>query len=151
MTREGCPCGGYRMSASDLNDIGASWYHGSPQRLTTLRAGSSISQHRNVASAFSHRPTLVSQGSDGMVKHDGILPGYLYRVAEKIGPDDLSPHPHPVNVGHWEWLTRRPLRVELLEVTAATAADRLIDAEIAALRRKQAAAGAETFADAPID
>ena len=34
------------------------WYHGSQQELTKLRVGSSITQNRNVAKAFSHRPSL---------------------------------------------------------------------------------------------
>ena len=94
------------------------WYHGSQQPLTTLRAGSSITHHIAVARAFSHRPSLVSQAGDGTVKHDGTTPGYLHVVAEEIRPEDIYPHPHPVNAARWEWLTRRAVRVQLLERTA---------------------------------
>jgi hypothetical protein len=98
-----------------------------------------------VARAFSHRPSLVSQLENGTVKHDGTTPGYLYAVAEEVRPADVYPHPHPVNVGRWEWLTARELRVELIEQTQVRVDERLTDDEIAELRRKQAAAGALSF------
>ena len=61
------------------------WYHGSQQRLARLRAGSSVTQKRDVAKAFSHRPSLVSmsqseEGEEWRVRHDGATPGYLYVV-----------------------------------------------------------------------
>ena len=68
-------------------DYRCTWYHGSQQRLTLLRAGSSITQNRDVAKAFSHRPSKVamSYGGDGepgihdwKVRHDGVMPGFLY-------------------------------------------------------------------------
>jgi len=121
------------------------WYHGSQQPLTTLCAGSSITHHIAVARAFSHRPSLVSQAGDGTVKHDGTTPGYLYVVAEEIRPEDIYPHPHPVNAARWEWLTRRAVRVQVLERTAVRADEQLTDADIADLRRKQAAAGTASF------
>ena len=34
------------------------WYHGSQQELTLLRVGSSITQDREIARIFSHRPTI---------------------------------------------------------------------------------------------
>ena len=74
-------------------DYTLTWYHGSQQKLTTLRVGSSITQDRNVAKAFSHRPSLLTQSEGGTVKHDGATPGYLYTVADKIGPNDVRPHP----------------------------------------------------------
>ena len=78
-------------------DYTLTWYHDSQQKLTTLRVGSSITQDRNVAKAFSHRPSLLTMSDDGTVKHDGVTPGYLYTVVDEIGPDDVYPHPHPVN------------------------------------------------------
>ena len=79
-------------------DYTLTWYHGSQQKLTTLRVGSSITQNRNMAKAFSHRPSLLTQSEGGTVKHDGVTSGYLYTVAGEISPDDVYPHPHPVNV-----------------------------------------------------
>jgi hypothetical protein len=36
------------------------WYHGSPLELTTLHEGSTITQKRELARIFSHKPTRVS-------------------------------------------------------------------------------------------
>ena len=108
-------------------DYTLTWYHGSQQELTTLRVGSSITQNRNVAKAFSHRPALLTQSEGGTVKHDGATPGYLYTVADEIGPDDVRPHPHPVNATRWEWLTNRELKLELIKQTIVTDKERLTD------------------------
>ena len=122
------------------------WYHGSQQALTVLRAGSSISQERDIARIFSHRPTLVSIADDGTRKHNGTANGYLYLIVEEIKAEDVEPHPHPVNLSKWEWLTKRALALRLLEQTTVRAEEYLTEAEIAELRRKQAAMGEETFA-----
>ena len=128
-------------------DYTLTWYHGSQQELTTLRVGSSITQNRNVAKAFSHRPSLLTQSEGGTVKHDGVTPGYLYIVADKIGPEDVRPHPHPVNVTRWEWLTNRELKLELVEQTIVTDEERLTDQEIAEMKQKQKERGEQTFAE----
>ena len=128
-------------------DYTLTWYHGSQQKLTTLRAGSSITQNRNVAKAFSHRPSLLTQSGGGTVKHDGVTPGYLYTVIDQIGPNDVRPHPHPVNVTRWEWLTNRELKLELTEQTVVTDEERLTDQEIAAIKRKQEERDEQTFAE----
>ena len=128
------------------------WYHGSQRRLTRLRAGSSITQNRDVAKAFSHRPSLMtmSQPRDGeewSVRHDGSMPGYLYVVAEEIGTGDHRPHPHPVNVSKWEWLTNRELAVELVEETLVQDRERLTADQVAEMRRKQKETGELSFAE----
>ena len=128
-------------------DYTLTWYHGSQQKLTTLRVGSSITQNRNVAKAFSHRPSLLTQSEGGTVKHDGVTPGYLYTVTDEIGPNDVRPHPHPVNVTRWEWLTNRELTLQLVEQTVVTDEERLTDQEIAEMKRKQQARGEQTFAE----
>ena len=127
-------------------DFSRTWYHGSQQELTRLRSGSSLTQSRDVAKAFSHRPSLLSM-SDESLKHDGVTPGYLYSVAEEVAPDDVHPYPHPVNAERWEWLSSRELKVELIERTEVTAEESLTAAEIAELRRKQEERGEESFAD----
>ncbi len=68
-------------------DYNLTWYHGSQQKLTKLRVGSSVTQNKNVAKAFSHRPFLLSLSDQGTVKHNGVTPGYLYTVADEIGPE----------------------------------------------------------------
>ena len=135
-------------------DYSLTWYHGSQQKLTKLRIGSSITQYRNVAKAFSHGPSLVSMSDGGeslsdklRLKHNGFTSGYLYVVSDEIGPDDVYPHPHPVNVGRWEWLTNRELNLELIEQTIVTDSERLTDEDIAEIRRKQKERGEESFAE----
>ena len=128
-------------------DYRGPWYHGSPQPLTVLRTGSSITRNGDLARAFSHRPSLLSLSDDGTVKHDGTAAGYLYLVAEEVSPEDVSLHPHPANAARWEWLTQRELRVLLVKETQVRERDRLSDEEIAALRRKQQEHGGESFAE----
>lgn len=123
------------------------WYHGSQQRLTMLRAGSSITQQIDLARAFSHRPSLVSQSGHGRIKHDGATPGSLYVVATVVQPEDVYPHPHPVNVSRWEWLTRWDFPVRLVDWAEVRREDRLTAEEIAELRRRQQLAGVASFAE----
>ena len=66
-------------------DYSGTWYHGSQQELARLRSGSSITQSRDVAKAFSHRPSILSMSGESL-KHDGATPGYLHVVAEAIAP-----------------------------------------------------------------
>ena len=126
-------------------DAGHPWFHGSQQRLVSLCAGSSITQQIAIARAFSHRPTVVSLFNDGRVKHDGSLPGYLYVVDAAITPDDVYPHPHPINASKWEWLTRHDLRLQLIAETYVCAHERLTLEELLELRQKQAVAGQLSF------
>lgn len=133
-------------------DLSRTWYHGSQQALTELRVGGSITQIRDLAKAFSHRPSLVSisdrdesLSDDCRVKHDGVTPGFLHTVSEEIGPEDIYPHPHPANADGWEWLTRRELKLEFIEVTIVSDQERLTDDDIAEIRRKQRERGKETF------
>ena len=128
-------------------DYALTWYHGSQQELTKLRVGSSITQNRNVAKAFSHRPSLLTQSDGGTVKHDGAIPGYLYTVVDEIGPDDVYPHPHPVNATRWEWLINRELKLKLIEQTVVTDEERLTDQEIAEITQKQEERGEQSFVE----
>lgn len=123
----------------------SAWFHGSQQPLTTLQVGSSITHDRDVARIFSHRPSLVSHAGPRGLKHNGTTSGYLYRVVEAVSAEDVYPHPHPVNRDRWEWLTRRELRVEQLEVTQVRAAERLSEDELAALRELQRTMGTDSF------
>lgn len=90
------------------------WYHGSPLELTTLLAGSTITQRRDLAWVFSHKPTIVSFEDDGRIKHNGTLPGYLYIIDEEIAPEDVEAHPRTTMGPDDEWLTYRELRLRLL-------------------------------------
>ena len=121
-------------------DVNQPWYHGSPARLSSLRAGSTITQDRDLARIFSHKPEFVVQDEDKqgnrILKHSGKMPGYLYRIIEPIGPDAVYPHPHTAMQPGQEWLTTREVRVELIGSTEVVADERLAAAEVVELRRK---------------
>ena len=88
------------------------WYHGSPERFTLLRAGSTITQWRALAEAFSHKPQALSYEDDGSIWQNGTLPGYLYVIDEPVVPGrDVAPHPRTAMDANVEFLTKRPLRV----------------------------------------
>jgi len=115
-------------------DYSRPWYHGSPFKLKTLRKGSTITQDRDLARVFSHKPTLVSISESG-IKHDGKKPGFLYQISENIKANDVYPHPHSSMQEGKEWLTTRELRVKLLGVTKIIEKERLTEEEIAKLRK----------------
>jgi ribosomal protein S18 acetylase RimI-like enzyme len=99
------------------------WYHGSPNWLTTLASGSTITQIRRLAEVFSHKPTIVSISDDGLIVHNGKCPGLLYVVDEDINSDDVYSHPHTTMEPGWEWLTRRELLLRLLGPATVTPGD----------------------------
>lgn len=121
------------------------WYHGSQQELTTLRTGSSITQDRDIARIFSHRPGISTVEDDGTHKHNGTAPGYLHIIDEPITADDVEPHPHPINTSKWEWLTKRAIKVRLIEQPALREDELLTDEDLAALRARQQRVGQDTF------
>ncbi len=121
-------------------DFQQPWYHGSPMLLTVLAIGSTITQDRELARVFSHKPTLVSQDIDDtgqrMIKHTGSVNGYLHRIVEVIGPDDIYPHPYSTMGTGQEWLTARELQVEMIEPTILRIGEHLSDSEIARLKTR---------------
>lgn len=116
------------------------WYHGSPLQLTVLLPGSTITQDRDLARIFSHKPTIVSQDVNDQgartIKHTGQRPGFLYRIAEPIMPTDVIPHPHTTMGPGQEWLINRALQVELIQATQIIADERLSNEELATLQAK---------------
>jgi hypothetical protein len=117
-------------------DYSKPWYHGSPFTINTIRKGSTITQDRDLARVFSHKPTLVSISDDGAIEHDGKEPGFLYRVAEEVKPSDVRPHPRSSMEPGKEWLTNRELRVALVAPTEVIDRERLTEADIADVRRR---------------
>ncbi|MCC6445668.1 MAG: DUF4111 domain-containing protein [Armatimonadetes bacterium] len=106
------------------------WYHGSPLKLHTLRAGSTITQKALLARVFSHKPSLVSLSeNDKSVRHTGTLPGLLYRIAKEIAPGDVYPHPRTSMTFGEEWLTLRDLSLECIGPTEVNPEERLTEAE----------------------
>jgi hypothetical protein len=122
-------------------DTDRTWYHGSPLKLTTLHEGSTVTQKRELARIFSHKPTLVSVSDTGQIKHNGTMPGYLYAVADEIQPKDVVPHPRTTMASGDEWLTTRELCLRLLCSTEPAPEEQLTDEEWAALQRRLAEQG----------
>lgn len=96
-------------------DPAGPWYHGSPLALRELRPGSTVTQWRALAEAFSHKPAALGYedyGDDSGIVHTGREPGFLYLIDEPvaIGPD-IYPHPRTTMDQNAEFLTRRPLRL----------------------------------------
>lgn len=116
-------------------DYSKTWYHGSPYKLTTIRATSTITQDKHLATVFSHKPTLVSISEDGKIKHNGTMPGFLYYISESIQAEDVAPHPHSVMEYGQEWLTNRELSVTLIGPTQIVEDERLTEKELAMLKR----------------
>ncbi|MBQ2668391.1 MAG: hypothetical protein IJF56_07185 [Clostridia bacterium] len=99
----------------EINPAGT-WYHGSNRIFDTLRTGSTITQWRALAEAFSHRPTALGYEDDGTITHNGTEPGFLYVIDETITVGvDIHPHPHTTMDENAEFLTDRPLKVKLMK------------------------------------
>lgn len=91
------------------------WYHGSPLKLETLRQGSTVTQWRELAEAFSHKPQLLCIDDGGNILHSGTQPGYLYVIDEEIQIGvDVFQHPRSSMEKGLEFLTARPLRLRYL-------------------------------------
>ena len=91
------------------------WYHGSNVRFNELRTGSTITQWRALAEAFSHQPGMLSYNDFGEITHNGTEKGYLYVIDEPVTVNvDCYQHPRTVMDANAEFLTKRPLRVRLI-------------------------------------
>jgi hypothetical protein len=128
------------------------WYHGSPQQLTILQAGSTITPNRHLAEVFSHKPSLVSVSDAGFIQHNGTQPGYLYVVEATLTEDDVYMHPRSTMQVGWEWLTKRDLPLRLLGPVSFTPGELLSDAEVSELiARARQAQAAQDEPPAPDD
>lgn len=115
-------------------DYAAPWYHGSPEKLTVLRKGSWVTQFKELAKAFSHKPSRISSRDDfGTVSHDGQCRGFLYEVAEAVSPSDVS---YLGNTAQTHWRTERDLPVRLVAELPVDDPPQLTSAEVAALREQ---------------
>ncbi len=117
------------------------WYHGSPFELRTIRKGSTITQQRELARVFSHKPPMVCIEDDGRIKHNGTQSGYLYVIAEEVRSGDVDPHPRTTMRPGDEWLTTRELRVRFLGSTVPRPDELLTEADIAELRNRSSELG----------
>lgn len=113
------------------------WYHGSPDQIDILQPGSTITQNRRLAEVFSHKPTIVSAEDDGRIRHNGTLPGLLYRIAENVRPEDVTPHPRTTMQEGEEWLTLRELSLTLLGPTPIFPENVLTSEDIEKLQQQE--------------
>ena len=103
------------------------WFHGSPLRLSKLRAGSCVTPYKEIARAFSHKPSLLSISDDcSEVKHDGDKPGFLYVVAETTGPADIT---LLEGTRRTHWQTNRDLRIRLIQSVPVSDPKRITEQE----------------------
>ena len=95
-------------------DMNNPWYHGSPEVIEVLREGSTITQWKELAIAFSKKPKLLSYSKIfGRIFHTGIRKGYLYVVDEPLEMDiDIYQHPTTTMDQGVEFLTKRPLKLK---------------------------------------
>lgn len=92
------------------------WYHGSNRLFDVLREGSTITQWKELAKAFSHKPRLLGYDDDGKIFHTGTEKGYLYLIDEPITIGiDAYAHPRTTMDKNVEFLTSRPLKVRRIE------------------------------------
>ena len=93
-----------------------SWYHGSNKVFDVLKEGSTITQWRQLAEAFSHKPTILAIDDDNTIFHNGKEYGYLYIIDEPIEIDkDIYAHPNTTMDKGLEFLTKRKLNVKMVE------------------------------------
>lgn len=97
-------------------DPNGTWYHGSHLILSEIKKGSTITQWRALAEAFSHKPTILSYDDNGVIFHNGVQKGYLYMIDEdvEIGTD-IYQHPRTTMDENAEFLTKRSLAVRLIK------------------------------------
>jgi hypothetical protein len=114
------------------------WYHGSPFKLTVLREGSTITQDKDLARVFSHKPTIVCRNENGSIRHNGENPGFLYCITEALSPDDVYPHPNSSMKEGKEWLTKRELRLSLICRTNTLEGEKLTQDQVVELRKQMA-------------
>lgn len=96
-------------------DPNKAWYHGSNLIFSELKEGSTITQWRALAEAFSHKPTILCY-DNGVISHNGVQKGYLYVIDENVEiGTDVYQHPQTTIDENMEFLTKRPLAVRLIE------------------------------------
>ncbi len=99
------------------------WYHGSNVFFAELKAGSTITQWRELAEAFSHKPGALGYDDDGLNSHNGTEKGYLYIIDEWIDiQKDIYQHPGTTMDQNAGFITKRPLKVKMIRECEAAGA-----------------------------
>jgi hypothetical protein len=90
------------------------WYHGSPIEIDILNEGSTITQWKELAIAFSQKPTTLGYNEIlGKISHNGSKKGILYIIDEPITIDiDIYQHPRTTMDKGIEFLTKRQLKLK---------------------------------------
>lgn len=91
------------------------WYHGSNVLFSELRTNSTITQWKELAEAFSHKPSALGYDEHGVITHNGVEKGYLYIIDEPVDiQNDIYQHPGTTMGENAEFLTKRPLKVKMV-------------------------------------
>ena len=91
------------------------WYHGSNKVFSELRTNSTITQWKELAEAFSHKPSCLGYDDDGTIFHNGTEKGYLSIIDEPVMVGvDIYQHPRTTMDENAEFLTKRPLKVRMI-------------------------------------
>lgn len=99
-----------------LIDEKSVWYHGSNRKFKVLRKGSTVTQWKQLAEAFSHKPQILEYDENGIITHNGKKKGYLYVIDEPIIIGvDIYQHPNTVMDKNAEFVTARRLKVKMIE------------------------------------
>lgn len=100
----------YMITELKQDDV---WYHGSNVLFSELRTGSTITQWKELAEAFSHQPGIQSYDDDGVIRHNGKEKGYLYIIEEAVDiQKDIYKHSETSMDENAEFLIKRPLKVK---------------------------------------
>ncbi len=94
-------------------DISKPWYHGSNVEFEILKAGSTITQWKELAEAFGAQPSVLSYDDVlGDISHNGTEKAILYIIDEPLEIDvDIYQHPRTTMDKGVEFLTKRPLKL----------------------------------------
>ena len=98
-------------------DMNNPWYHGSPVLMDNLREGSTITQWKELALAFSKKHSTLSYNNIfGEINHNGVEDGFLYIIDESILIDvDIYQHPRTsMDIGV-EFITKRQLKLKRIQ------------------------------------
>jgi hypothetical protein len=91
------------------------WFHGSNKIFDILEEGSTITQWRKLAEAFSHKPIILAIDDDNSIIHNGKACGYLYMLDESVDIDiDIYAHPRTTMDKGLEFLTKRKIKVKMI-------------------------------------
>jgi len=112
------------------------WFHGSPLKLNNLKAGSTITRWKDLAVAFSHKPTCLIIDDKRIIKHNGKLKGFLYVIDEEPNENDIIKHPNSSMDDGMEWITKRDSHVLLIEEIPEINEPNLSDEEITELLKR---------------